>query len=678
MKQIMKIKKLVKELNAASDAYYNGKPELMTDAEFDSKMEMLEQLEKITGIVMNDSPLHRVGYKVLNELEEVKHTHPMLSQKKIHSIDEIISFANDRDIYLSLKLDGLSLALSYDENGILKRADTRGDGEKGSDCIHHVQQFINTPNKIVKENYEIDGEAIICIDDFNSYNLPLIERAIKEGKMKGLFGEELEKHIKNNSFANARNLAAGTLNSLDNKLTKERKLRFIAWNVISGTNLDSYKERMKEAESYGFEISPCVYMQQPILKEDLEEKLEWFKQVAEEKCLPYDGVVISYDSISYVKLLGNTEKTPRGSVAYKYEDDTYPTKLKKVTFTLGKTGILTPNAGFEPVIIDGTTVSKASLYNISCMKELGLTNGCTCYVKKCNLIIPAVESCDNDGIGEIEIVDECPVCGGKTEIIKTENADILMCTNPDCSGKILKKMSAFVSKQGMDIDGLSEATLDLLMSRGYINSFKDIYHLSDYKAELSSLPKMGAKSVAKLLKSIEDSRKTTLDKFLTALSIPLLGRSTCKDIAKYCHNNIGEFIFIVSNTILELMTIDGVGRAAVHSLDDWWEENGQMVHELIDELNFDIPEEKTETTTNGNKLEGMTFVVTGSVYHFKNRSELQKKIEELGGKVVGSVSAKTSILLNNDVDSNSSKNLKAKSLNIPIWSEDDFLKYIGG
>ena len=674
MDKLEKMKKLVAELNAASDAYYNGKSEIMTDAEFDSKMELLEQLEQLTGIILNDSPLHRVGYKVLNELKEVKHTHLMLSQKKIHSVDEIINFANGKDIYLSLKLDGLSLALSYDENGVLKRAETRGDGVSGSDCTHHVEQFINTPNKIIKGNYEIDGEAIIRTDDFDTYNQPLIDKATRGGKVKGLTGEELERYVKDNSFANARNLASGTLNSLDNRLTKERKLRFIAWNVISESDLDSYADRMQEAESYGFEIAPCVYIKQPISRDDLEEKLEWFRNIAEEKCLPFDGVVISYNSTSYVKSLGNTEKTPRGSVAYKYDDDTYPTKLKKVTYTLGKTGVLTPNAEFSPVVINGTTVTKASLYNISCMKELGLTNGCTCYVKKCNLIIPAVESCDNDGDGEIEIIDKCPVCGGKTEIIQTENADILVCTNPDCPGKLLKKMCTFVSKQGIDIDGLSEATLQLLLDRGYIKSFKDIYHLSAYKKELSALPKMGARSVAKLLDSIEKSRKTTLDKFLTALSIPNVGRSTAKDISTYCEGNINNFIFIVNNTILEFMSIDGIGSTVLNSLDDWWQENIGMVYDLLEELEIEVPVEKKED--NGIDLSGKTFVITGNLERFGNRDQLKSKLESLGAKVSGSVSKNTFALICNQ-ESNSSKYRKSKELGINIWNEDDLLEFIG-
>lgn len=691
MNKIEEMKKLVKELNTASDAYYNGKSELMTDAEYDSKIELLEQLEKITGIVLSDSPCHRIGFQTLQELPEVEHTHLMLSQKKIHSIDEIISFAGDKDIYLSLKMDGLSLALSFDENGVLNRAETRGNGVKGTNVLHHLQQFLNTPNRITKGNYEIDGEAIIKTDAFLKYNQPLIEKATKEGKAKGLSGAELDKYIKDNSFANARNLASGTLNSLDNKLTKERGLCFVAWNVISGSDLDSYSERMKEASSYGFEIAPCVQMKQPISKEELENTLEWFKQIAEENHYPYDGVVIAYDSISYGKSLGNRDTTPRHSVAYKYSDDTYPTKLKEVEFTLGKTGVLTPTAIFEPVIIDGTTVERASLYNISSMKELGITNGCTCYVKKCNLIIPAVESCDNDGNGEIEIPSTCPVCGGETEIVHTENADILMCTNPNCSGKMLKKMSAFVSKQGMDINNLSDATLDVLLDKGYIETFKDIYHLDAHRSSLEALSGFGKKSVDKLLTAIEKSRKTDLAHFLTSLSIPLIGKSSAKLMMKkfgsidffkkylyyFADNDMDDMELAKYKYTIDWTTVDGFDTKTHRAITHYFLENVDMVLELLEELDLSVPEEKQTISSNSVDLTGMIFVVTGSLNHFKNRSELQEKIESLGGKVVGSVSAKTSVLLNNDSESNSSKNIKAKSLNISIWTEDDFLKYIG-
>ena len=448
--------------------------------------------------------------------------------------------------------------------------------------------------------------------------------------------------------------------------------------MISGSDLDSYSERMKEASSYGFEIAPCVHMKQPILREELEKNLEWFKQVAEENCYPYDGVVIAYDSISYGKSLGNRDTTPRHSIAYKYEDDTYSTKLKEVEFTLGKTGVLTPTAIFEPVIIDGTTVERASLYNISSMRELNITNGCTCYVKKCNLIIPAVESCDNDGNGEIKIIDTCPVCGGKTEIIHTENADILICTNPDCSGKVLKKMCAFVSKQAMDIEGLSEATLELLLSRGFINTYKDLYHLSDYKAELSALPKMGAKSVAKLLQSIENSRKTTLDKFLTALSIPLIGKSTAKLIAKYCHDSVDEFTFIMENTSLEFASIDGIGIAATTSLDDWWNENHEMFYSLLEELDLAVEEKKVENTENKNILQGATFCITGKLEHFSNRDAMIENIIAHGGQYLSGVSSKLNYLVNNDKTSTSGKNKKAlETGTVKIISETDYLQMIG-
>ena len=655
MDKLNRIKELVNELNAASDAYYNGKETLMTDAEFDSKLKRLSELEKETGVIMSNSPTINVGSPVLKEIKTIKmEQKPMLSLDKVHSFKEVVDFSKGKQLVASIKCDGMSTRLVY-QDGVLVSANSRGNGTEGSDLTEHIKHFTNVPLTIDKKGtYIVDGESIIKDMDFELVNSKLSDK---------------------NKLKNSRNAVAGTLASLDTSVVDERRVSFIAWDVIEGGNNTSFFERLNEATSLGFEVVPYVLVRY-ISENIIEDYINGMFNESKTYGIPNDGVVFRLDDIKYGDSLGHTSHHFLNAVAYKAAAEYFPSKLIDVEWTMGKTGSLCPTIITEPIEIDGTIVERASVHNCTIFKEFAFSKGCTCYLYKANKIIPQCY-CVEDNTEELfEIPSVCPVCGAKTEIIKDGIAEVLYCTSDSCSGKMLGKLNAFVSKQGMDINGLSEATLQLLLDRGYISSFKDLYHLSDYRVELSSLPKMGAKSVAKLLKSIEDSRKTTLDKFLTALSIPLLGRSTSKDIAKYCHDNVGEFIFIINNTALELLTIDGFGRTMLDSLLDWWDSNADMVHELIEELEFEMPEEKTEITTDEKRLDGMNFVVTGSVHYFKNRAELQSKIESLGGKVVGSVSAKTNVLINNDVNSNSSKNLKAKSLNIPIWNEDDFLKYI--
>lgn len=660
MNKIDEMKKLVETLNNASDAYYNGKETLMSDAEFDLKLKHLQELETELNIVLSNSPTVNVGAPVLNSLEKVEHEYkPMLSLSKVHSAEEVVKFANGHDLIAMVKLDGLSCRLTY-EDGKLVKAETRGNGEVGNLITEHARQFKNIPLTIDRKGiYVVDGEAIITNDDFIAIN-----DALPKGTEK---------------FKNSRNLASGTLALLDTSIVKERKISFIGWDVIVGSEEKLIRDKLKEAVALGFECTPwvCVYPGD-IYADYIDGVNKVMSHESEDLSYPNDGVVWKMLDVAYGERLGRTEHHFNCGCAWKPAIVSYPTKLIDVEWTMGKTGSLCPTIITEPVEIDGSSVSKASVHNVSIFKDFGFTKGCTCYLYKANLIIPQCEYVENNDGEPFEVPSVCPICGSPTEIIKQNDTEVLYCTNKNCKGLMLGKLNAFVSKQAMNIDGLSEATLELLMSNGYVNTFKDIYHLSDYKAELSTLPKMGSRSVKKLLDSIEASRVTTLDRLLTSLSIPLIGRSTSKDIAKYCKGDVEVFTFIMENTSLEFSAVDGIGVAATTSLDSWWTENYEMFYSLLEELQVEKPEEKKKTVnTNGNSISGMTFVVTGSINHFKNRNELQEKIEQLGGKVAGSVSAKTSVLLNNDTESNSSKNVKAKQLNIPIWSEEDFLRYIG-
>lgn len=655
MNKLNRIKELVKLLNKYRDEYYNQSNPSISDKEYDELFDELTELEKETGIYFSNSPTQTVGYEVKSELKKVTHSHLMQSLDKTKSVDDLKKFVNDHCCVLSLKMDGLTILLTY-ENGELIQAETRGNGEVGEDITHNARVFENIPLQIdYKGHIEFEGEAIITYDDF----------------------EKINSLIKNqdDKYKNPRNLASGSARQLDSSIAAQRHIKFILWKVP--IEEDSMIASFQDAKDLGFEVVPYAGIPAGADKDSIEKIIDILKKEAQKLGYPIDGLVMSYNNVTYGKSLGYTGHHPKHSIAFKFYDEEIETKLLNIEWTMGKTGTLCPTAVFEPVDIDGTTVERASLHNISIMKKLELSYGDTITVYKANAIIPQIADNIDKSMSNICVPPSiCPICGEPTEIRNDNGTEVLYCTSDLCKGKLLGKLNAFVSKQGMDITGLSESTLELLVNKGFIKSYKDIFHLNEHKTELSTLPRMGAKSVAKLLKSIENSRKTTLDKYLASLSIPLIGKSTARDISNYCHNSIDEFIFIMENTSLEFAAIDGVGVAATTSLDDWWQENREMFYLLLEELKVELPEEKTEII-NGNILKDMNFVITGSVYHFKNRSELQAKIESLGGKVISSVNAKTNILINNDINSNSSKNLKAKSLSIPIWNETQFLKFIG-
>ena len=647
MDKICRLKELTEQLNHYRDSYYNDSESLISDKQYDDLFDELQSLEEETGIIMSNSPTKTVGYEVKSKLEKVKHSHPMLSLDKTKSTDDLIKFSDGRDCIISLKLDGLTVLNTYND-GVLYQAETRGNGEEGEIITHNAKVFDNLPLNIpFDRKFEIEGEAIITQSDFEKINV-------------------------NGEYKNCRNLASGSVRQLDSNITKNRHVRFIAWKIPFGVT--TYSKGFEIAAQYGFEVVP--YVKYNSSTDNIEKKIEELKTIAKEKSLPIDGLVITYNNVEYGKSLGMTGHHPKHSLAYKFYDDIYPTELLDVEFTMGKTGVLTPTAVFKPVEIDGTVVERASLHNISIMKELGITHkGQTINVYKANQVIPQIDSVEDD---DIEITDDnmiipvetCPICGADTKIIQENDSKVLICTNDNCKGKLLGKLVHFCSKNAINIEGMSEATLQFLIDKGWIKSFHDIYKLDYHRENWKEYDGFGDKSVDKLLDAIEDSKNTTLDRFIYSLSIPQIGRSASKDIAKFFNNNYEEFKMY--GTTINYTQIDGFGESMNNSLHKWLSENHIMMEELTKEFTF----KKEKNNSSSVDLSGKTFVITGSLIHYKNRDELVSIIESMGGKVSGSVSAKTSYLINNDTQSSSSKNQKAKQLNIPIISEQNFINMI--
>lgn len=660
------IKVRVEELNKASAAYYNTGQPIMSDAEFDHKLNELRKLEEETGIILANSPTQNVGTVVLDGIEKITHKSPMLSLDKCHSTEEIIKFADGYNLVGSIKLDGLTVRLTY-ENGDLVLAESRGNGIEGGVITDHVKQFLNVPLHINKEGtYVIDGEALIKLDDFDNLN-------------------------RNGEYKNSRNLASGTLASLDTSVVKDRKLCWYAWEVVEDqSSKNSFYLNLVNAMSLGFDAVPFIDVTTDNFN-NLDNYINKFISMAKEMNLPQDGVVFKFDDVAYGKSLGNTSHHYRNGIAYKVFNDSVETTLRDIEWSSGKTGVLTPVAIFDTVDIEGSEVSRASLHNISVMQDIiGVTmwKGQKIGVYKANLIIPAVRwaeqyehkklSDDFEFESENELLmipDKCPICGQSTKIVKENDSEFLVCTNPDCHGKLLGKLKHAVSRGALNIDGLSEATLSKFIDLGWLNSIKDIYHLSEHEKELKSLDGFGKKSVDKLLVSIEKSRNTSLERFLYSLSIPLLGKSASMMIADSIDYEFGEFVKVmVTPGAKHFKNISGIGDALIDSMDTYFNKYCSDVWELSKEFTFETPKSIMSGTTN--ELKGKTFVVTGSVNHYANRDALKADIEAHGGKVVGNVSSKTDYLINNDINSTSSKNQKAKSLGVPIISEDQFLAMI--
>lgn len=676
MDKIERMKELIRDLNKASDSYYGSGITFMSDAEFDSKLLELKQLEEETNTVFPNSPVNRVGGTVLKNLTKVTHETPMLSLDKCHSVEEIKKFAAGHNVVASIKLDGISCRLIY-QDGELVGAESRGNGIEGNDILQHVKQFTNVPLHINKNGkYVIDGEALIKLDDFAEIN--------KKGEYK-----------------NSRNLTAGTLSSLDTSVVKERKLRWYAWEVVEEIDpilvidhnnyqvYDSFYFRLLEADRLGFNIVPCELLKLKCNKdEEIHNKIDYFISRAADEHLPQDGVVFKFEDVEYGKSLGNTEHHYRNGVAFKVKNDSVETTLKDIEFTMGKTGVLTPTAVFEPIEIEGSTVERASLHNISVMRNLMPRpfKGQKIGVFKSNLIIPQVrwaEEFVSDGFEDdmkksfIHIPDKCPICNEPTKIIKENDSEVLWCTNPECKGKLLGKLTHAVSRNALNIDGLSEATIQKFISLGWLNSIQDIYYLNTHEKQMKTLDGFGSKSVSKLFQSIEKSRNTTFDRFIYALSIPLVGKTVSKVIAEAEDYQFESFMQDMTHPGAKFFShIPGIGDSIIDSLDEYFNRECSNVWELGKEFTFETPKKVSLDTSNKKDLTEQVFVITGSLKHFENRDALKEKIESLGGKVSGSISKKVTALINNDVNSTSSKNTKAKSLGIKIMSEDEFLEYI--
>lgn len=652
MDKLERIKQLIKDLNNASYAYYNQNP-IMPDYEWDKMYDELINLEEETGIVLSNSPTHNVGYSVADELKEVEHNHPMLSLDKTKSVDELIEFIGNKDCFLSVKADGITTSLHY-INGKLIGAETRGNGVRGTECLQNVLAIKNVPKEIpYKDELIIDGETIIGWDTFREIN---------------------DKLPKDKKYKHPRNLVSGSLQLLDSKEAASRNMRFVAWRVIKGFEHKAPSEDLFKAKNIGFEIIPILKSPRINQKEELAILLNQIRESANSHNIPYDGAVMAVDDYKIAESMGRTDKFFRHSMAYKYEDELFETVLTDIEWNTSKTGLINPVAIFEPVDLNGAITTRATLHNITYIKDMMLGIGDRIRVYRSNMVIPKVHD-SIDKSGNFNIPDKCPICGQPTRIIKENDSEVLMCENPECKGKLLGKLTHAASKNALNIENLSESTIEKFINLGWLNSIDDIYHLSDHENEMKTMDGFGKKSVEKLLASIEESRNTSLERFLYSLSIPLLGKSASMMIADSVDYDLDTFINEMTIKGAEYFRyLPGVGDSLINSLNIYWKNHYSDILQLANEFTFETQKSIMSETTN--ELENKTFVITGSVNHYQNRDALKADIESHGGKVVGSISSKVNYLINNDINSTSSKNQKAKSLNVPIISEDQFLEMI--
>ncbi|MBM7684844.1 NAD-dependent DNA ligase LigA [Defluviitalea raffinosedens] len=648
MESMKRMKELIRILNEASKAYYQEDREIMSNQEYDALYDELERLEKETGIVLADSPTQKVGYALLSSLPKVRHNQRMLSLDKTKDISKLKSFLGNQKGILSWKLDGLTIVLTYRE-GHLQQAVTRGNGEIGEDVTNNAKVFKNIPLQIpFKEELILRGEAVIKYSDFEKIN---------------------EKLSPEEQYKNPRNLCSGSVRQLNNEVTAKRNVYFFAFSLVTAEGKDfgdSKLNQLKWLEAMGFDVVEHKLVD----RGNIEEKVYEFEKNIPLNDFGSDGLVLTYDSISYSESLGTTAKFPRDSIAFKWKDEMKETKLLYIQWNTSRTGLINPVAVFESVELEGTTVNRASVHNLSILEELQLGIGDTIKVYKANMIIPQIAE-NLTRSNNIEIPRECPVCKGETEIRQLREGKALYCTNPNCSAQRIKALTHFVSRDAMNIEGLSEATLEKFVAKGFIKVFIDIYYLHNYEEEIKNMEGFGEKSYNNLIHSIEKSKDVELPNFIYALGLNHVGLSNAKLLCKHYQYDLDR---ILQCTMEDLMEIEGFGGVIAHSIFSYFsqEENKERVKKLQSVLRI----KEKQKDDNVQVLAGKTFVITGSVEHFKNRKELKEKIESLGGKVTGTVTGNTDYLINNDIHSNSSKNKKAKELGIPIITEEEFLKFL--
>ena len=640
------IKELVQKLNEAAKAYYQEDREIMSNREYDALYDQLEKMEKETGIVLADSPTVNVGYEAVDALPKETHEYPMLSLDKTKDKEVLRAFIGTHPTLLSWKMDGLTIVLTY-ENGELLKAVTRGNGIVGEVITNNAKVFKNIPLKIAyRGRLVLRGEAIITYSDFEKINDTIEDVDAK--------------------YKNPRNLCSGSVRQLNNQITAERNVRFYAFALVSAQDVDMHNSRKYQMEwlrKQGFEVVEY----RMVTGENLDEAMDYFAYAIEQNDFPSDGLVALYDDITYGESLGSTAKFPRNAFAFKWADEVRETTLREIEWSPSRTGLINPVAIFDPVELEGTTVSRASVHNVSIVKDLQLGIGDTIQVYKANMIIPQIAE-NLTRSSKLEIPEICPACGQEARVIRENDVEALYCMNPDCAAKKIKAFTLFVSRDAMNIDGLSEATLEKFIAKGFIHNFGDVFEIKKYRDEIVTMEGFGEKSYENLINSIEKAKETTLAKVIYSLGIANIGLSNAKVICRHFDDNLDK---IRSADEEEISAIDGIGPVIAKSLTKYFSnpENNQKVDHLLKYLHINKEEISGEQI-----FTRMNFVITGSLEHFSNRGEAKNLIESLGGKVTGSVTGKTNYLINNDVTSNSSKNKKARELGIPILSEEDFLK----